>query len=356
MSTSTKIIAVTIEPCDLLVTSDSAHIKLVRHDEVINEFFHDISLWSIKMDPPMSVSQARNKIAEITCLKSVYIHDFTFNLIGDYGVDNDFLVHRICITCDKLACSTEYKFVYMPSRFDMTSNNNVDYGPNSSKHSVFTHLESLHFCAKLLGWFNDEHYNLQDNTFICKLSCDERWNMTSKLLRYYNNYLCWTLNLQKGKGVKMDDIYIYHVHTLFLLLACLQNKHRRGRLYFQEREDDMDMNTSDTTKYNTCIYIYQVISSTTFKIYYSIIRSKITTSVFLICRNKRDTYKPRVKMRDGVEKIFRTREACVSDQALHEFVWTSSNSSQRKGSRVHVTCMFLEALCTTHGKWVLGST
>lgn len=138
MSASTKIIDVTIEPCDLLVTSDLAHIKLVRHDEVINEFFHDISLWSITMDPPISVSQARNKIAEITCLKSVYIHDFTFNLIGDYGVDNDFLVHIICITCDKLACSREYKSVYIPNHFDMTSNFGINpVSNNLLQHCVF---------------------------------------------------------------------------------------------------------------------------------------------------------------------------------------------------------------------------
>jgi hypothetical protein len=113
------------------------------------------------------------------------------------------------------------------------------------------------FYFEILGMlqFNDDHYEPQVYkiyfTYICKLSCDECWNMTSKLLRYYNNYLCSTLNVQKGKRVKMDDIYIYHAHTLFLLLACLQNKHHRGRLYFQERKDDLDMNTSDTTKYST---------------------------------------------------------------------------------------------------------
>jgi hypothetical protein len=33
------------------------------------------------------------------------------------------------------------------------------------------------------------------------------------------------------------------------LLACLQNKHRRGRLFFEEREDDEDIITSDLKPY-----------------------------------------------------------------------------------------------------------
>ena len=53
--------------------------------------------------------------------------------------------------------------------------------------------------------------------------------------------------VQQLREVKMDDIYIYHAYTLFLFLAMFQKKHRRGRLHFQEREDDMDMTTSDTT-------------------------------------------------------------------------------------------------------------
>jgi hypothetical protein len=69
--------------------------------------------------------------------------------------------------------------------------------------------------------------------------------MTNDLLSYYNTCLCQILNVQHGRSVKADDIYIYHVYTLPLLLACLQNKHHRGQLSFQGREDDEDMNTLD---------------------------------------------------------------------------------------------------------------
>ena len=46
----------------------------------------------------------------------------------------------------------------------------------------------------------------------------------------------------------MDDIYIYHVYTLSLLFDIFQDNQRRGRLYFQEGEDDEDMAIMDTTK------------------------------------------------------------------------------------------------------------
>lgn len=197
----------------------------------------------------------------------------------------------------------------MLNRFDMTSNIGINPIPNNLlqnflfQHDVARNLETLNYDLTILGWFNDEHFTLRGNkicfTHICKLSCDACWNMTTKILRYYNNSLCSTLNLQKGIGVKMDDIYIYHVHTLSLLLACLQNKHRRGRLYFQERKDDVDMNTSDTTTTKCIIrgYIYQVICISNTKIYYLFIRNIITTYPCIIRRYTEDLRRPRVKMR-----------------------------------------------------------
>jgi hypothetical protein len=72
---------------------------------------------------------------------------------------------------------------------------------------------------------------------------------TNDFLSYFNTAICTRLNGRHDRAVKMDDIYIYHAYTLSLLLACLQNKHRRGRLFFQEREDDEDMITSDLKAY-----------------------------------------------------------------------------------------------------------
>ena len=79
---------------------------MVRNDDFLARLSHANTLFSIPMDPHMSLSHAKNKIAEITCLRTlqnVYAPDFTFQLIGDYDINNEFWVHRICITCDDLA-------------------------------------------------------------------------------------------------------------------------------------------------------------------------------------------------------------------------------------------------------------
>ena len=64
---------------------------------------------------------------------------------------------------------------------------------------------------------------------------------------YFTTYESYSyihvLHVQKLREVRMDDIYIYNMYTLSLLLATFQIKKRRGRLYFQEGEDDEDMAT-----------------------------------------------------------------------------------------------------------------
>jgi len=45
-----------------------------------------------------------NKLAEISYLNSsTYAYCFTFNLIGEYSMNDNFLVDHICITCDRIA-------------------------------------------------------------------------------------------------------------------------------------------------------------------------------------------------------------------------------------------------------------
>ena len=154
------------------------------------------------------------------------------------------------------------------------------------EHDVARHFQTLNFRLPMLGWCNDEHFHVLDDinmclTYICKLSCDACGNDSNDLLSYYNNYVCSTLNVQQGRRIKMDDVYIYHVHTLSLLLACLQNKHRRGRLYFQEREDDVDMVISDSTNITSREHVYQVNSSKSCIIYYSITRDKNTSPILV---------------------------------------------------------------------------
>jgi hypothetical protein len=115
------------EPCDMATESE----------EDLATISHDTSVWSIKMDPPVSLSHARHKIAEIPCLNSVYVPNFTFTLVGKYDVDNNFWVHRICITCDDFASSKENKFVNMLDHFDRTSNFGIHSMPNNLPQICF---------------------------------------------------------------------------------------------------------------------------------------------------------------------------------------------------------------------------
>ena len=65
----------------------------------------------------------------------------------------------------------------------------------------------------------------------------------------------------------------------------------------------MDMIILDTTKSISDGFIYQVISSSDSKLYYLIIRDRITTYLCIMCRYRQDLYKPRVKMR-GSDKMY----------------------------------------------------
>lgn len=164
MSAPTEIFANDNAPCDLKVDSNMDQIKLVMNNEVLAKISHANSLFSIMMDPPISLSHARDKIGELPCLTSVYALDFTFNLVGEYDIDNVFMVHRICIMCDDSASSKETEFVNMLYHFDMTSNVGIHSIPNNLlqicliQHAVASNFDTLHFGLPTLGWFNDEHY------------------------------------------------------------------------------------------------------------------------------------------------------------------------------------------------------
>jgi hypothetical protein len=169
-------------PCDMRFESELDNIKLVHNDEVSAKISQDNSLWSIILDSPISLSDATCNIVELACLKSIYILDFTFNLIGDYGVYNASMVHTICMMCDELSYLVEEKSMSMLNHFDMTSNSAIDFMPNSllhdrlSKVGVACEIETSNHGVPLLGWFNDKHSKLKVNTicftYIFKLNCD----------------------------------------------------------------------------------------------------------------------------------------------------------------------------------------
>ena len=132
----------------------------------------------------------------------------------------------------------------MSNHFDMTSNLDDD--------------------SSMLGWFNDKHcqsfdvnksFTYMSNRvaifFHPLTSCD---NILALYFTAFDGCSYITVShVPRLRSVKMDDIYIYNVYTLSLLLVRFQIKQRRGRPCFQEGEDDDDYLGYDQ-KY--CIYVY----------------------------------------------------------------------------------------------------
>ena len=103
----------------------------------------------------------------------------------------------------------------------------------------------------MLEWFNDGHCKknviTKSFTYICKSCCNTFLGIVSCV--NFDNHSCINmLLLQQLREIKMDDIYIHNMYTLFLLFDMSQIKQRRGQLCFQQEEDDEDITTMDTTK------------------------------------------------------------------------------------------------------------
>ena len=131
------------------------------------------------------------------------------------------------------------------NHFDRTSNLGDDSVSNDLLHvCLFKHVVACKFdgskvYSSKLGWFNDEHcQSFEVNksfTYMCKLSCNIFMPSTScdnflpLDFMNYGSYSCIHVSyMQKSRKVKMDDIYIYNMYTLSLLLATFQIKQCRG--------------------------------------------------------------------------------------------------------------------------------
>ena len=132
----------------------------------------------------------------------------------------------------------------MFNHFDMTSNLGDHSVSNDLLHVfLFTHVVSCKFDARkvylpMLGWFNDEYcqsFGMNKSfTYMCKLSCNIFMPSTScdnisasDFMNYASNSSIHVSYMQKSREVKMDDIYIYNMYTLSLLLATFHIKQRR---------------------------------------------------------------------------------------------------------------------------------
>jgi hypothetical protein len=91
-------------PCDNLHISNFYHVVVLTHKEVLARILSNEIVYSIMLNEPLSLSCVMNKISEISYLNSsTHAYCFTFNLVGEYSMSDDFMVDHICITCDRIA-------------------------------------------------------------------------------------------------------------------------------------------------------------------------------------------------------------------------------------------------------------
>src|SRR3954468_17159988 len=206
----------------------------------------------------------------------------------------------------------------MLNHFDMTSNLGDDSASNDLLHDylvkpvVACPSKNINVYSPLLGWFNDEHCKFlnvnKSFTYICKLSwntfmsftyCDDHISLyftTSEGYSYIH-----VLHVQKLREIRMDDVYIYNMYTLSLLLAIFQIKQRRGRLCFQKGEDDEDMATLDMIKNIAYAHLFEVISDTSYAITNLCYpEQKYFTYFYFMpqCRMVEHLYEPRMMTRE----------------------------------------------------------
>jgi hypothetical protein len=90
-------------PCAKLKILNFDHVVLITHKEVLARIPSVDIVCSIMLNKPINLSCAMNKISKILYLNSsTYAYCFTFNLIGEYGMNGTFLVDHMCITCDRI--------------------------------------------------------------------------------------------------------------------------------------------------------------------------------------------------------------------------------------------------------------
>ena len=89
-----------------------------------------------------------------------------------------------------------------------------------------------------------------------------------------------------------DHIYAAPASIFVLLYEVFQINESRGRLCFQERRNDVGIDTST----NITRYIFQVTSIDHYMILYFIIRDKNTTPFYFLCGVLEGIYKRNIKM------------------------------------------------------------
>lgn len=198
------------ESCADLNSHNFTHVELITHKKVLGRIFPTDALCYIMLNEPVSLECAMKKVYEILYLNSPSsTYTCCFNLIGDYGVSNQFLVYHICITCDHM---NELKII--------VSNNNasvlyfVDYPiPICSSLIAPSSIDNLNKNVKV--WKNLQIVSpLLDKFAITQLKSD------------YINDLCnlksiivLPINLQKLRTIVFHN-RVMHNSPIYFTYTC----------------------------------------------------------------------------------------------------------------------------------------
>jgi hypothetical protein len=90
-------------PCDSSHILNFDHVVVLTHKEVLARIPSNEIVYSIMLNEHLSLSCVMNKISEISYLNScTHAYCFMFHLIGEYSMNDNFLVDQICITRDRI--------------------------------------------------------------------------------------------------------------------------------------------------------------------------------------------------------------------------------------------------------------
>jgi hypothetical protein len=232
-------------PCDNLI-SNFDHVVVLTHKEVLARIPSNDIVYSIMLKEPLSLRCAMNKISEISYLNSsTHAYCFMFYLIGEYSMNDNFLVDHICITCDRinaLKLDVLSPICYVSQSFCCGT---LDYVRDSMQlySGLVDLLQPTNILLPVLECSNSARI---ESDFSYPLS------LSQHMLHLYATkmYFTYTCNLSclmysrhifhVNKNNTTCYVYIYSAYTLFFLFLPLSAYPKPRTAFLEEREDDED--------------------------------------------------------------------------------------------------------------------
>ena len=245
-----------IFPCDDLPIYDEyddCHVESITCDAMLHRISCDNSLGHIMFATPLDLSYAMNEISHMSYLqshRSDYAYAIKMNPICTYGIDDKPMVIGICFSCDDIDMLPLHHLSHMPCHDNLASDmlcfGCCSYSPHDV--SAIAHEETPIVSSYMLGDFDHSHplhdpHNYVHNMlpmnndaivvpYTCMLNlCPHRVIHNNYSFMMDDMFLCrasnfferclFCANSNVHIHIMMDDVYIYHAHTLFVCLILL---------------------------------------------------------------------------------------------------------------------------------------